>query len=325
MTIIVARPRQLEVRRVHVETGFDARFRDALDRALRERLRTVVMTLSRDGKTWSLIRWLLGHPVTVIETNRGYVRTTDVLVARASPVAPGTGLMYRTGSRITRIVRTRGVPFENTLAEAAINGGVRLVVIDDSGDLTTHERLWSRTFLDLLEHPYFDPTLEGVEVGIVYVVAGLPEGMPQAGLFAGARSKKPNLSWLQFEGRLDGAQPVQWIPGLDETEMGQFLTGLEQTYRDQFPDLELHPYTPDLFAAMLAREVDYAETGRVRTGTIVQLVLNALKAEAEAGRWGEGIGVELSKMAALLRARPKELADFALLHREIDDDDVPRE
>lgn len=228
---------------------------------------------------------------------------------------------------------SRAAPYELGLIRWTINAGVALIVLDESQRMPREMRTWMWGFIDKLRHPA-DADLDGIQVGLVYLGAGLPRGVPETTLFDHRRTRRDgtgiDLDWIQFEGRLDGAAPLKWLPGLDLAETGEVLAGYERIYRPQFPDLELQTLAPDLFDELLDETIDYARVNRARMDSITKVVLNALQKEANFGGRGETIAVHLSDAVATLQTRPGDLEDFDLVeaYRPVvrsDPDDEPTE
>lgn len=301
----------------YIETGFARRCLPVIERAMRERCAVIAVSLPREGKSETLREFLRRHPVVVVAGRKH----TDVLATRTPHAGSDkNALMYQLGSRLTPILRMSPSAYLTSLIGATLLGGVTLVVIDDAHELTKAQRNWLREFVDLLLDPS-DPKLTGVHVGVVYLAAGLPQGKQNTALFAHGPTHGPtiDLDWLQFEGRLDGREPVAWLPGLDLADTAEALAGLEDLYRPAFPDLELVPYSEDLFAALLDDRIDYAATGRVRMDSVVKCVLAALSEDARTGGWGGDLGGPLARYAGVLAARPHDLDEFSFDRRGIED------
>lgn len=312
----------------YISTAFERRVQAELDRALLTPSQVILLGLPREGKTWALDDWMTRHPV----TRSSGVTRTDVLTADVSPNGRYPGLMYSLGARISRAMPLKATPYELGLIRWTINAGVALIVLDEAQRMPREMRTWMWGFIDKLRHPA-DSDLEGIQVGLVYMGAGLPRGVPETALFGHRRTKVDgtgvDLDWIQFEGRLDGAAPLVWLHGLDLAETGEVLAGYEQLYRSQFPDLELQTLAPDLFDELLDETIDYARVNRARMDSITKVVLNGLQKEADAGGRGETIADHLADAVATLQTRPADLEDFDLVEayrpviRENPDGDVP--
>jgi hypothetical protein len=293
----------------HIETGLDRRVRAALDVALKDRSQVVLMGLPREGKSASLEEWLRQHPVCRVDG----VNRTDVLFGEAQPNGQHTSLLYQFGAPLSTAMPLKATPYELGLIRWSINAGVVLIVVDEAQRMPKATRTWLWGFVGRLLHPP-DRRLEGIEVGLVYLAAGLPRGKPDSPLFdhtVTADGRGIDLDYLQFTGRLD-TEGIRWLDGLDEAETGEALVGFANLYRPQFPDLHLKEYTVDLFKALLDPRIDYAEVGRARMDSIKKVVVHALRQEAGAGGLGAGIGDHLAAAAVLLQTRPIDLEEHNL-------------
>jgi hypothetical protein len=278
-----------------MENAFARRFQGVVRAARLARSWHVLGAVPGSGKTWCIGDLVLGCGAYKAATGHTHVPIVSVEAPQDGSTAQGLGVPLAANFGVVPGLRW---PFlKEWLLGQLARAQVEQIIIDDAHELSHDQLLYLKELTDALAGPRFCRP-----VSLCLVVATQADVLPLREVFEhGAKTH-----WRQFRRRLDSERPYCWLENHTYPEVGEILTGYQELYRPQFPDLNLIRWTGAVYEYLTHPILDPEGSRRVTMHNLVRFVHGALRAAAAEGQNDLNAAI-LQGVATVLLLRPTQI------------------
>ena len=254
-----------------LETAFERRFQGILRHAQQQRSWHVIAAVPGSGKSLGINDLMLHGEA----RKRGNDTTRLPILAIRAPKngAREQALGVALASAFGVIPPMPWYALRTKLVQMMAKFSVECIIIDDAQDLTLVHLAYLKELTDNLAAPPY-----GRQIGLCLVAAHSGNVVPLKQTFS-----RPEVLWRQFRWRMDTDRPFCIVLGHTLEEIYEILVTLEELYRSQLPDLQLHRWAQSIFTWLTHQSLDPDATRRVTMNHLTRLVISVLRRAYEQG------------------------------------------